>query len=80
MLAYLREFVLTTVILPPGVGHPAPVQPGLTPFPVDPLDPLDPVESSSELLGAIFCAQAWWFSNIYSENGDPPPKGAQRVP
>ena len=36
---------------------------------------------------ARFCAQAWWFSNIYSENGEPVstksrrrPKGAHRVP
>ena len=45
----LREFVLTTVILPPGVKNPGSVLLGLTPFPVDPVDPvdpLDPVESS----------------------------------
>ena len=36
--------MLTTVILPPGVGNPGSVLPGLTPFPVDPLDPLDPVD------------------------------------
>ena len=61
--------MLTTVILPPGVGNPGSVLPGLTPFPLDPLDPLDPVESSSELRDAIFYAQALWLSNIISENG-----------
>ena len=37
----LREFVLTTVILPPGVGNPGSVLHGLTPFPLDWLDPLE---------------------------------------
>ena len=36
--------MLTTVILPPGVGNPGSVLHGLTPFPVDSLDPLDPVD------------------------------------
>ena len=35
---YLREFVLTTVILPPGVKNPGSVLLGLTPFPVDPAE------------------------------------------
>ena len=75
--SHLREFVLTTVILLPGVGYPGSVQPGLTPFPLDPLDPLDPVdpvdplESSSELLEVIFCAQAWWLSHISRETWVP---------
>ena len=34
----LREFVVTHVILAPGVGNLGPVLGGLTPFPVDPLD------------------------------------------
>ena len=34
----MREFVLTTVILPPGVGNPGAVLHGLTPFPDDPVD------------------------------------------
>ena len=38
--------MLTTVILPPGVGNPGSVLHGLTPFP---LDPLDPVENSRRL-------------------------------
>ena len=45
----LREFVLTTVILPPGVKNPGSVLLGLTPFPLDPVDPLDPVENSGRL-------------------------------
>ena len=32
-----REFVLTTVILPPGVGYPGSVLAGLTPFPPHPV-------------------------------------------
>ena len=46
MVINLREFVVTHVILAPGVGKPGPVLGGLTPFPDDPLDPLDPLESS----------------------------------
>ena len=42
----LREFVVTHVILAPGVGNLGPVLGGLTPFPVDPADPLDCVENS----------------------------------
>ena len=45
--------------------NPGPDRPGLAPFPVDPLDLTD------EFREARFCAQAWWFSNIYSENGVP---------
>ena len=37
--------MLTTVILPPGVGNPGSVLHGLTPFPVDQLDWLDPLEN-----------------------------------
>ena len=40
---YLREFVLTTVILLPGVGNPGSVLGGLTPFPGNPLNPVNPV-------------------------------------
>ena len=53
MYCHLREFVLTTVILLPGVGYPGSVLPALTPFPLDlldPVDPVDPVESSGEFL------------------------------
>ena len=56
--------MLTTIILPPGVGHPGPVQPGLIPFPVDPLDPL---ESSSELRALNSYAQARCLSHLGSE-------------
>ena len=34
MAINLREFVLTTVILTPGVGYPGSVLAGLTPFPL----------------------------------------------
>ena len=40
----MRKFVVTHVILAPGVGNPGPVLGGLTPFRLDPLDPLDPVD------------------------------------
>jgi len=56
--------VLTTVILPPGVGHPGPLQPGLNTFPMVPLDWLDQLNSTSAFLEAIFCAQAWWLRHI----------------
>ena len=45
----LREFVLTTVILLPGVGNPGSVLGGLTPFPVNPLNPANPLENSRGL-------------------------------
>ena len=44
--------MLTTVILPPGVGNPGSVLHGLTPFwldPVDPVDPLDQLENPQRL-------------------------------
>ena len=41
----MREFVLTTVILPPGVGNPGSVLHGLTPFQLDPVDQLDQLQN-----------------------------------
>ena len=35
--------------------------------------------SGGEFREACFCAQAWWFSNIYSENGVPTSQSAPRV-
>ena len=45
----LREFVLTTVILLPGVGYPGSVLGCLTPFPRNPVNPLNPAENSRGL-------------------------------
>ena len=45
----MREFVVTHVILAPGVGKPGPVLGGLTPFclnPLNPVNPLNPLENS----------------------------------
>ena len=42
----LREFVVTHVILAPGVGNPGPVLGGLTPFCLNPVNPVNPVENS----------------------------------
>ena len=41
--------MLTTVILPPGVGNPGSVLHGLTPFPLDPVDPVDPLQNPRRL-------------------------------
>ena len=47
---HLREFVLTTVILPPGVGVPRVSSTRLDGFRLDPLDPVDCLQSSETLL------------------------------
>ena len=45
----LREFVVTTVILLPGVGNPGSVPGRLAPFPPNPINPLNPVNPVNPL-------------------------------